>query len=1312
MSNATPGYGVTDAADSSQDHEVANAESAAGQTTVVDSNDTQHRLAVEMYRSYSTTGKLEYLVKAVKVMHELVGAGVESTNGEHLSDFGGMLLTLHVRLGKLPHLELAIIALARAVDLTADHHPDKPGRLSNLGACLQYRFQQLGELDDLENSIAAHRRGIELTPAPTLRAGQLTNLGSSLTKLFEHNGALDTLDEAISVHRRAVDLTWKGHPEQASHLNNLGIALYSRFERVADLRDLEASISTHRRATEVVPRTSPYRATFLNNLCTSLVARYELVGDLTDIDGAIAAAKGALEITPDGDPDKAAYLKDLSACLLRRFGRTGALDDLEDSISTARSATDLVPDDHPKKPAYFNSLGAALMARFEHAGEPSDLEAAISALQHAVELSPDGHVDKPNRLSNLGNALQKRFKRFGAIEDIDAAVTALRSAADLTPDDDADKPGQLNNLAIGFQTRFNRLDGLNDLNDAVATHHRSLELTPNGSPAKPGRFHNLGVTLQSRYDRLGDMDDLNKAIAAKQEALQLLVGELPGKPSLLHSFGNSLQCRFERLGDMDDLDRAISAHLRAVEATPDARPLKPSFLNSLGGALLSRFERTGESEMLSSAISARAQAVKLTPDGHPDMSLRLNSFGITLQALYENTGDLEDLDKVITVKRQAVELTPDDHPDKPHRLNNLGNSLQRRFAHAGELSDLEAAISTARLAVQLIPDGHRDKLEILFNLGCSLELMFGRDKDRDSFNAAIDCLLAATRQPLGNPYHRVSAANKCVGMFAEHPDFSRVDAILEAHSCVLDTLPGIVWLGHDVSRRYEESARLGGLASAAVAAAIEAGALSKAVEWLEAGRSLVWSQIMSLRAPLEEVEKSYPDLAQSLRAIQQELQQSGFVSDVPTHVSPVAKGGLDGFSYLASNTDGDRHRALAVEYERLLTEVRACPGFEDFLRPKKLSALLADPASIANPFVFINVHSTRCDALILLAGGGLILVPLPALSLERAQKLRTLCTASLEKKAMRERGSVAQDMVEYQKSNPFMRLAELMWHWIVEPILKSIDLSVTTIGTLPRIIWCPTGPLTQLPLHAAGVYDKPSGPRAFDIIVSSYTPSLSAYMRCKSDIQKRERRDPSVLIVTQPSTARFAPLPGTRAESRRLLEVLGRRQVSNTLLDHDQATVSAVKSAINSHSWVHLACHGSQDQDDPTKSAFALFDGPLSLSTLMRTEADHVELAFLSACQTATGDDDNLEESAHLAAGMLAVGFKGVIATMWSIGDDEAPIVVGAYYSRLLELRGPGAISGGNTGAAYALHEAVKGLREVVGETDLAKWAPFVHLGA
>ena len=86
----------------------------------------------------------------------------------------------------------------------------------------------------------------------------------------------------------------------------------------------------------------------------------------------------------------------------------------------------------------------------------------------------------------------------------------------------------------------------------------------------------------------------------------------------------------------------------------------------------------------------------------------------------------------------------------------------------------------------------------------------------------------------------------------------------------------------------------------------------------------------------------------------------------------------------------------------------------------------------------------------------------------------------------------------------------------------------------------------------------------------------------------------------------------------------------------------------------------------------------------MKQSFPHTELVFLSACQTAKGDSKLPEEAIHLAAGMLMAGCGSVVGTMWSIRDDDTPIVAEKFYSYLV-LKG----GGDGTKAAYALHHAV-----------------------
>jgi CHAT domain-containing protein len=159
-------------------------------------------------------------------------------------------------------------------------------------------------------------------------------------------------------------------------------------------------------------------------------------------------------------------------------------------------------------------------------------------------------------------------------------------------------------------------------------------------------------------------------------------------------------------------------------------------------------------------------------------------------------------------------------------------------------------------------------------------------------------------------------------------------------------------------------------------------------------------------------------------------------------------------------------------------------------------------------------------------------------------------------------------------------------------------------------------------------------------------------------------------------------------------------------LEGHTATPDIVLEAIGDHSWVHFACHASQTVHDPTSSAFYLHTGTIDLSTITKKSLGRKAFAFLSACQTATGDLDLPEEAVHLAAGMIMAGYPTVIATMWSIGDSDAPLVADHAYSQMLKDGKPDISK-----ASGALHQALSVLRGKVGENNFIAWVPYIHIG-
>lgn len=68
-------------------------------------------------------------------------------------------------------------------------------------------------------------------------------------------------------------------------------------------------------------------------------------------------------------------------------------------------------------------------------------------------------------------------------------------------------------------------------------------------------------------------------------------------------------------------------------------------------------------------------------------------------------------------------------------------------------------------------------------------------------------------------------------------------------------------------------------------------------------------------------------------------------------------------------------------------------------------------------------------------------------------------------------------------------------------------------------------------------------------------------------------------------------------------------------------------------------------------------------------------------------------------------GYKSIIATMWSIRDDEAWIIADVVYSHLKK-------SGlDSSEAARALHEATQLLRKKCNGSMFSYWVPYIHVG-
>lgn len=134
--------------------------------------------------------------------------------------------------------------------------------------------------------------------------------------------------------------------------------------------------------------------------------------------------------------------------------------------------------------------------------------------------------------------------------------------------------------------------------------------------------------------------------------------------------------------------------------------------------------------------------------------------------------------------------------------------------------------------------------------------------------------------------------------------------------------------------------------------------------------------------------------------------------------------------------------------------------------------------------------------------------------------------------------------------------------------------------------WCLTGPVTFLPIHAAGIYgenEKP-GSKLSDYAVSSYTPTLTNLI--SGNGPRTVPRRQQLLAVALPFESR---LPSTLDELDRIQRCAQNFPVRR--LVESEATVENVVKGMEESNMVHFACHGVQDPSNPTESALLLSGG-------------------------------------------------------------------------------------------------------------------------
>ncbi|KAG1874125.1 hypothetical protein C8R48DRAFT_831282 [Suillus tomentosus] len=410
----------------------------------------------------------------------------------------------------------------------------------------------------------------------------------------------------------------------------------------------------------------------------------------------------------------------------------------------------------------------------------------------------------------------------------------------------------------------------------------------------------------------------------------------------LNNLTISLRDRFLQWGMMSDLDEAIELHRVALLLCPPGHSHRSMSVNNLANSIRDRFLQRGMMSDLYEAIELHWAALLLCPPGHSHRSMSLNDLALSLRDRFRQRGMMSDLDEAIELHWAASLLHP---PGRSLSLNDLALSLRDRFRQRGMMSDLDKAIELHLAALLLHPPGHSDRPSSLDNLALSLQDRFRQRDVRSDLEEAFSFYSELFYLSRAVSRTHLSAARS----WAASPDIFDHTSALLAYKVALKFLDQQVALLSFLRITSTLSGRLFLLSLQMLFHAVFV--VTTAVELVEQGRAVFWTQLARFSIPLDEL----------------------FIS-------------------------GDAGTVLAEEFKRLSFRLRnafdhclahsPAPNFSRFLLPPLFSDL--QKAAEDGPVIIVNASQHSCDALIIHGAGDPVHVPLDITQSKLVSILRKL----------------------------------------------------------------------------------------------------------------------------------------------------------------------------------------------------------------------------------------------------------------------------------------------------------------------------------
>ncbi|KAH9041481.1 CHAT domain-containing protein [Lactarius deliciosus] len=725
---------------------------------------------------------------------------------------------------------------------------------------------------------------------------------------------------------------------------------------------------------------------------------------IANIDHSITFLQGSLSLYPRSHPEHVIRVHILTNARFLRYSLSQQKEDLDKSILNCTEAIFLPPVSQ----AGFSlnvvellfHLAFVLLNCSERFKQPCDIKYSIEYLRYLRGLSLDSFDVPRNTVTTSlirALAIQVRLEAGGGTRNIKEMVALCLEL--LTSDSSADSfVAIFSSLNDAVNSEAKRGLSVKLLDEVTECLRDAVKMCSPGS--QPVLFALLANILCTRFIETHSKDDYEEATALLETTLDPnQPGECPDSilglasaVAVLLAFSGSIIFQ-----NSESYEVAISRH-RALLTSPsiDER-FRFQVTKGLEFLVRERFKHYNLAESLEEANSYTSQVVDI---------LSSQSLGAIFHesiAVRESYLIMRTVEKI----QHLEELLSNTPPGAPHdkHLRQLSRLYETKFSRTNNISDIEESIKYGRRSLDATRySSDMRRTASLNSLYLILLVAFKKTRNikylDESITVNYDILelksaqyihfyttrrlvpSLLTRSRLLNRREDRHEAIRLMSLAVHNESAQEPDRF--QLSCQWARLARII--NHPSALSTYKSAMSLLQKSLSFAPTIRLGQFEEAVETLEQGRALLWSEMRGLRSPMAQLVEEDSPLAKRFAEINQELEELT-ISVTPSGRPEVDDGGAQGIDL----TDPlgrlvVKRQILVKERDALVSQIQSRSGFEGFLKTPSFTTLRS--AASHGPVILINHCKLRSDILILFHKSLPCFLPTPNDFYDRATELR------------------------------------------------------------------------------------------------------------------------------------------------------------------------------------------------------------------------------------------------------------------------------------------------------------------------------------